>query len=80
MVHGCASSKEPFDSGQLMIFDNQGHQSLSRIEIFDPASHTVTWRYDGSLNGFYTEIGGAVHQLDNGNLLITESQTGAPSS
>ncbi|MEC7947306.1 MAG: arylsulfotransferase family protein [Myxococcota bacterium] len=79
MVHGWRFPHEGtlLDSGQLMIFDNQGNQSLSRIEIFDPASHTVTWRYDGSPeNGFYTEICGAVHQLDNGNLLITESQDG----
>ena len=79
MTHGWRFPHEGtlLASGDLMIFDNQGNQSLSRVEIFDPASHAVRWSYDGTPeNGFYTEICGAVHQLDNGNLLITESQDG----
>ena len=47
-------------SGDLMTLDNQGNQSLSRVEIFDPASHAVRWSHDGTPeNGFYTEICGA---------------------
>jgi hypothetical protein len=49
----------------------------SRILEIDPLSQHITWRYEGSeANGFYSFDCGSLQPLANGNVLVTESNTG----
>jgi hypothetical protein len=65
------------DSGNLMIFDNQGAGEVSRVVEFDPATLDVQWTYQGDAeNPFYSYDCGASSRLPNGNTLITESNNG----
>ena len=63
--------------GNLLLLDNQGHQGWSKVIEFDPLSQEIAWSYEGSPeNGFFTHACGSCQRLDNGNTLITESDSG----
>ncbi len=65
------------DSGNLLLFDNQGVPGSSRVSEFDPGSWELLWQYRGTSDDpFFTATCGAAQRLPNGNTLITESDSG----
>lgn len=60
-------------NGRFLIFDN-GRERSRVIEV-DPTSNEVIRVY-GPTEGFFSEARGCAQRLDNGNTLITESDTG----
>lgn len=70
-------------NGRISVFDNRrdgaGGERLggSRILQIDPLSHRVEVRYPrGAGDAFYTATMGDHQYLGNGNLLVTESESG----
>jgi arylsulfotransferase ASST len=64
------------DNGQMLIFDNYG-TGMSSVFTFEPSSQEITWAYRGDpQNGFLSETCGSCIRLENGNTLITESDSG----
>ncbi len=63
--------------GNLLLFDNQGHGELSKVIEIDPFSQEIVWSYAGTPeNGFYSRTCGSNQRLENGNTLITQSNSG----
>jgi hypothetical protein len=65
---------EPLPSGELLLFDNQGHDGRSKVVALDPRSGAISWTYASA--DFYSETCGVAQRLPNGNTLITESDAG----
>jgi hypothetical protein len=65
-------------NGHLLLFDNRGAGSHSRVLEFDPARpDDVVWSYVGSEeHPFSSPTCGAAQRLPNGNTLISESDRG----
>ena len=69
-------------NGHIIMFDNRitGHMpqlGYSKVMEIDPATRTVAWTYSGSdAEPFYSDIGGRVQWLPNGNILVGEPQGG----
>ncbi len=68
-------------SGDIMVFDNRGHfgpdEGQSRLVTIDPASGGIIWQYTGDKdNRFESLIRSDQQPLSNGNILITESNSG----
>jgi hypothetical protein len=64
-------------SGNLLIFDNGQRKGRSRVLELDPAAKKIVWSYVGTPpSSFYSPIRGGCQQLDNGNVLITDSERG----
>jgi hypothetical protein len=67
----------PLPNGNLMVFDNRGHNKVSKVVEYDPTNMEVAWMYAGdNEHPFFTGAGGANQRLPNGNTLITESDYG----
>jgi hypothetical protein len=65
------------DNGRMLVFDNRGNDGHSRVLEVDPFSGTAETRYEGQpKRAFSSAVGGYLHPLPNGNLLITESTQG----
>ena len=65
------------DSGNILLFDNQGFHGRSKVIEFDPFTQRVVWMYGGDAsNDFYSELSGSCQRLPNGNTLISESNRG----
>ncbi len=65
------------DSGTMLIFDNQGHRGKSRVLEFDPFTQEIAWVYAHSPEQpFFSEDCGSSAQLPNGNVLISETNSG----
>jgi len=65
------------DNGNILIFDNRGNEGYSRIIEMNPISKEVEWIYQPlTRNNFFSDTLGGNQKLPNGNLLITESNTG----
>lgn len=64
--------------GALSLFDNAGGSGrTSRVRLFDPSSLTPVWTFEGTRKQpLRSATLGAVQQLPNGNVLITESDAG----
>lgn len=63
-------------SGRLWLFDNQGPGGgRSRVLALDPRGGSVLWSW-GADEGLFSEVLGAVQELDDGSVLITESTRG----
>jgi hypothetical protein len=60
------------DNGNILLFDN-GIQRSRVIEI-DPQSGRIVWKYQRA--GFFSQWGGGVQRLSNGNTLITNTTGG----
>lgn len=60
------------NTGNILLFNN-GLERSEIIEI-DPLSYQIKWRY--THKGFFSNSRGSNQRLDNGNTLITESDTG----
>lgn len=71
---------DPLPNGNIMLFDNRGHTGdgqPSRITEFDPRDGTVEWSYAGSQKEpFHSQIRGSQQLLPNGNVLVTDTETG----
>lgn len=65
------------DNGNVLLFDNLGVPSCSRVLEFDLESWKPVWSYVGSPEQpFFSETCGTCQRLENGNTLITESDGG----
>lgn len=64
-------------NGHILLFDNLGMKDYSRVVEMDPVAREIVRVYDhASGSRFYTKTRGASQKLPNGNILITESNTG----
>jgi hypothetical protein len=64
-------------NGNLLLLDNRGHRGMSKVIELDPLTQQIAWVYEGTpANGFSTRTGGSNQALPNGNVLITESDSG----
>jgi hypothetical protein len=64
-------------NGNMLVLDNQGGGSESKILEIDPATRAIEWSYTGGMDGaFHTPTCGSCQRLPNGNTLITESDPG----
>lgn len=67
----------PLENGNLLVFDNRGHNKQSKVIEYDPTSMEPVWIYAGdNEHPFFTGAGGANQRLPNGNTLITETDYG----
>jgi hypothetical protein len=65
------------ESGNLLVFDNMGHEGMSKVIELEPFTQRIVWSYEGNEeNDFYTALCGSNQRLANGNTLITESLSG----
>ena len=65
------------DNGNILLFDNLGHNGMSKVIEIDPFTQEIVWAYEGTAeNGFYSEVSGRNQRLQNGNTLITEATSG----
>ncbi|MBL7131046.1 MAG: hypothetical protein ISS45_06570 [Candidatus Omnitrophica bacterium] len=64
-------------NGNILIFDNGSDRGYSRIVELNPLTKNIVWEYKSNPpDQFYSKYRGASQQLPNGNILITESDTG----
>jgi hypothetical protein len=62
------------ESGNILIFDNGPQRGFSRVIKINPISKEIVWEYPkGPDETLYSRIEGFAQELDNGNILITES-------
>jgi len=65
------------DNGNLLLFDNRGHNLRAKVIEFDPATQELIWSYKGTAgSGFESYRQGSNQRLPNGNTLITDSVNG----
>jgi len=65
------------DNGHILLFDNQGHNGMSKVIEIDPLTQKTIWAYCGTPeNGFFSKECGSCQRLPNGNTLIVESHAG----
>jgi hypothetical protein len=63
--------------GNLLIFDNGTQRRWSRVVEMNPASGEIVWEYSATpREDFYSMRRGGAQELENGNVLITESDRG----
>lgn len=61
-------------NGHLMIFDNGIYRRQSRVLEVDAKKRKIAWSYSNSR--LFTKLRGSAQRLPNGNVLITESDSG----
>jgi hypothetical protein len=65
------------DSGNILVFDNQGNGGFSRVIELDPVMKKIVWEYSGDPpESFFTKWRGSAQRLPNGNTFILESDNG----
>jgi hypothetical protein len=65
------------DNGHILIFDNLGSPTGSRVLEYDPRTQAFPWSYSGENHGpFFSDTRGSSQRLPNGNTLIVNSQGG----
>ncbi len=65
------------DNGNMLVFDNLGNAGKTRILELDPFTQQIHWVYTGTPeNTLCSKDCGSSAGLPNGNVLITESNTG----
>lgn len=65
------------ENGNMLLFDNRGHNGKSKVIEFNPFSQEVFWTYAGTPDTpLYSKSCGASERLPNGNTLISESDAG----
>jgi hypothetical protein len=62
------------ENGNITIFDNGVRRKKSRIIEMNPTTGDIIWSY--ASKNFYSKLRGSVQKLENGNYLVTESDTG----
>jgi hypothetical protein len=64
-------------NGHMLIFDNKGRSNNSSVIEFDPLSQKIFWKYSGTNdNPFYSKTCGSCQPLPNGNILISDTESG----
>ena len=64
-------------NGNILLFDNTGHQSFSRVIEYNPFRDVVEWEYAGHPpESFFSRFCGTVQRLPNDNTLITDTCSG----
>ncbi len=67
-------------NGNIIMFDNHGdlkHPRRSRVLEINPKTLAIEWEWPGKHDyNMYTSIAGAIDPLDNGNVLIAETNRG----
>jgi Arylsulfotransferase (ASST) len=69
-------------NGNILLYDNRitgprPELGYSRVLEIDPRTHEVVWEYAGTdEDPMYSDIGGRVQLLPNGNVLAVEPQGG----
>ena len=64
-------------NGRVLVFDNLGGRSGSRVLEVDPETHAIPWRYERAEPGAFASICcGTASRLGNGNTLVVESTRG----
>lgn len=62
---------------RVLIFDNGRSRRWSRVLELDPATRAITWRYgEAEDERFFSAKRGASQRLANGNVLVTDSESG----
>ncbi len=65
------------DNGNLLLFDNRGLGTASRVLELNPPSCDIVWSYQGDPpETFYSVYCGTETRMPNGNTLITETCAG----
>jgi hypothetical protein len=65
----------PLASGKILLFDNKGAATGSRVVEFDPANGELSWVFPGvAQEALSSPEAGSCQRLQNGNTLITESE------
>jgi hypothetical protein len=65
------------DNGRLLVFDNRGLITESRVLEYDPQTQAFPWSYSKeSSEPFVSQIQGRSQRLANGNTLIVDSKHG----
>lgn len=65
------------EDGNILLFDNRGHQGKSKAIEVDPMTQEVVWTFKGNPpETFYSREAGTLDRLPNGNTLIVESEYG----
>jgi outer membrane protein assembly factor BamB len=65
------------DNGHLLIFDNLGSPTGSRVLEYDPQDQSLPWSFLGTgAERFYTSERGMSQRLPNGNTFIVSSEAG----
>ncbi len=68
------------DSGNLLVFDNFDYRrgpEMSRVVEIDPVSREIHWEFHSTESfAFFSKSGGSNAQLENGNILISETRKG----
>lgn len=63
--------------GNVLVFDNGVRRRHSRVVKMDPRSGEIVWQYVANPpESFFTDARGGCQELPNGNVLITETNTG----
>jgi len=63
--------------GNVLVFDNGPRRGHSRVLEVDPESGGILWQYTANPpSDFFTLGQGGAQELANGNILITESESG----
>ena len=64
-------------SGNMLLFDNTGHDGRSKVIEFNPLTQETIWTYsDSAKTPLFSSTSGACYRLSNGNTLIVESNRG----
>lgn len=64
-------------NGHILIFDNGTAVGRSRLVEVDPLTGAITWEYLGTPpERFFSALAGGCELLPNGNILVTEAQSG----
>lgn len=77
-VHSLSGQHQPsaLPNGNILLLDNGVAERRSRVLEVDPVSGTIVWQYVGDPpSSFFTELAGGCERLENGNILVSESQS-----
>ncbi|MBD3262064.1 MAG: hypothetical protein GF334_10440 [Candidatus Altiarchaeales archaeon] len=65
------------DNGNILVFDNGYRRCYSRVLEVNPKTNEVVWSYVGdSSESFFSATMSGSQKLENGNILVTESEKG----
>jgi hypothetical protein len=67
----------PLPEATILLFDNRGGSTGSRILEFDPLAEQIVWEFSGNDgDNLSSPEAGSCQRLPNGNTLITDSEAG----
>ena len=63
------------ENGNILIMDNGRYRGFSRVIELNPITSEIVWEYSNKDN-FFSLSQGLCQKLENGNILITQSESG----